>query len=98
MIVFRRFAHLVLAIATIAGFALGAGPDTWSQTGMMTVPLSGHTATLLGSGQVVAAGGCGISSCPTATSETYDPQSAAWTSAGNIYPGAVWSSAEQFVP
>ena len=84
MIVFRRFAHLVLAIATIAGFALGAGPDTWSQTGTMTVPLSGHTATLLGSGQVVAAGGCAISSCPTATSETYDPQSAAWTSAGNL--------------
>jgi N-acetylneuraminic acid mutarotase len=50
----------------------------------MIVPRYEHTATLLVDGQVVAAGGCAISRCPTDTSETYNPQSGAWTAAGKM--------------
>jgi len=62
----------------------GAPPDTWVSTGTMNVPRFGHTASLLTSGQVLAAGGCAVRTCPTSSSETYNPATGTWTAAGNL--------------
>ena len=52
------------------------GADSWTVTGTMVTPRSGHTATLLPSGKVLVAGG---GTKPNASAELYDPATGAWT-------------------
>ena len=52
---------------------------TWQVTGSLTDGRSFHTATLLGNGKVLVAGGIGVSSA-----ELYDPTTAVWTLTGSM--------------
>jgi N-acetylneuraminic acid mutarotase len=61
--------------------------DAWSTTGSMSLGREWHTATLLGSGEVLVAGGGGdfwseyVPASATASSELYSPSSGTWSSA-----------------
>ena len=61
---------------------------TLSLTGSLNVPRIGHTATLLGNGKVLVAGGyannCCMESDLTNTAELYDPATGEWSYTGNI--------------
>jgi hypothetical protein len=75
---------------TFTGSAELYNPATgaWAATGSMTTARSGHTATLLPSGQVLVAGGdgsCVNGSCPMLSSaELYNPATGAWTATGSM--------------
>jgi WD40 repeat protein len=60
----------------------------WAATGSMTTARTGHTATLLPSGQVLVAGGegsCVNGSCPIlASAELYNPATGTWTPTGSM--------------
>ena len=48
-------------------------PGTWTYTGTLNVPRSGHTATLLNTGKVLIAGGVNSATfAPTNSAEIYD--------------------------
>src|SRR5438094_87622 len=51
--------------------------QTWTPTGNMAIPREHHTATLLGDGTVLVAGG--DSRPATATAEIYHPDTRSWT-------------------
>jgi len=51
----------------------------WTAAGSMITARSGHTATLLPNGQLLAAGGSAL-----ATAELYDPASGLWSVTGNM--------------
>lgn len=77
----------IMSLASAEIFDPGTGMFT--KTGNMTVPRESHTATLLNSGKVLIAGGSdGTLGNPSpaailyATSETFDPSSGTFTSAG----------------
>jgi hypothetical protein len=53
--------------------------NSWSPTGAMAARRSGHTATLLPSGQVLVAGGD-----ERGSAELYDPTGGTWTPAGTM--------------
>ena len=64
---------------------------TWSSTGALSQPASGHTATLLPDGKVLVAGGttlvvaAGINTFPaSAAAQVYDPATGVWTSTGSM--------------
>ncbi len=61
---------------------------TWTRTGDMTTPRSGHSATLLQDGTVLVAGGCGVIPCnqALASAEIYNPATATgtFTSTGSM--------------
>jgi large repetitive protein len=80
-------ASLVAAVPVVAAAAAAnqisvagsAGPpNTWVPTGPMSVARAGQTATLLGDGKVLVAGG------GTATAELYNPASATFTATGSM--------------
>jgi N-acetylneuraminic acid mutarotase len=58
------------------------GTNTWSSAGSMASPRGLHTATLLGNGKVLVAGGSGSGYLQTA--EVYDPGTNTWSSAGSM--------------
>jgi N-acetylneuraminic acid mutarotase len=63
------------------------GTGTWSAAGTMTVERGGHTATLLGNGKVLVAGGTtGSFMNPVvhASSELYEPATGAWSASGSF--------------
>lgn len=70
---------------------------SWTPTGSMATGRAHHTATLLNSGTVLVTGGsivaAGVETGETASAETYDPDTGAWTSAGNMAVVRVNSSA-----
>ncbi len=59
------------------------GADSWTATGTMVAPRSGHTATLLPSGKVLAAGGK-VGGVAVASAELYDPSTGTWTATGTM--------------
>jgi N-acetylneuraminic acid mutarotase len=68
------------ALATAEVYDPGSG--TWSPTGSMSGPRYALTASLLPSGQVLAAGGYEIGTLQTA--ELYDPTAGTWSSISNM--------------
>jgi N-acetylneuraminic acid mutarotase len=59
-------------------------PTTWHQAASMAAARAAHTATLLSSGVVLAAGGFGISGNNLASAELYDPVANMWSAAGSL--------------
>ena len=60
---------------------------TWTDTGSMTSPRTGHTATLLPNGKVLVTGGYLMDSIgyhSLASAELYDPATGIWTATGSF--------------
>jgi hypothetical protein len=77
------FLLLLLGVAGECQIALAQSPGTFTATGGMTAPRSGHTATLLANGKVLIAGGeAGFT--PLSTAELYDPVSGTFTPTGDM--------------
>ncbi|WP_438021353.1 kelch repeat-containing protein [Sorangium sp. So ce315] len=57
--------------------------NTWTAKASMSTPRVGHTATLLGNGMVLVAGGSD-GSTELATAELYDPATNTWSSAASM--------------
>lgn len=55
---------------------------SFSMTGVMSIPRAGHTATLLGTGKVLVAGGAMSDGLTTASAELYDPATGTFTLTG----------------
>jgi len=66
-----------LLLTTVPSFA------SWTKTGSLRSARASHTATLLSSGYVLAAGGSS-NNIPLATSELYNSASGTWSSTGNM--------------
>jgi N-acetylneuraminic acid mutarotase len=56
----------------------------WTLTGNMTLGRTGHTATLLKTGQVLVTGGSAYEITCYASAELYDPATGEWTATGNM--------------
>ena len=81
----RHIFGFLLLLSGIAGecqIALAQSPGTFTATGVMTVPRSGHTATLLANGKVLIAGG--DAGFTLSTAELYDPVSGTFTRTGDM--------------
>lgn len=57
--------------------------NTWSQTGAMSAARTGHTATPLGSGKLLVAGGTGTLGV-SASAELYDEATGTWSPTGSM--------------
>jgi len=57
----------------------------WTLTHPMRAARDRHTATLLATGQVLVAGGFGVTIKPLASAELYDPRTGAWTLTGSLH-------------
>src|SRR5215472_16979364 len=85
-------ALLLLEVAGHVSIALAQSPNTFTTTGNMSTPRSGHTATLLTSGKVLITVGAGpySSTLPPlvipllASAELYDPSSGTFTATGSM--------------
>ncbi|HSN53116.1 MAG TPA: M6 family metalloprotease domain-containing protein [Candidatus Sulfomarinibacteraceae bacterium] len=91
--------RVLLADAEGNGLTLLWTPATgrWQLAGSMRLGRSGHTATVLGNGVVVVAGGRDASGIPIGTVELFDPAAAAW-SFGSSLARARWDHAAAVVP
>jgi ELWxxDGT repeat protein/VCBS repeat-containing protein len=59
------------------------GAESWTPTGSLIVPRTGHTATLLPNGKVLVTGGHNASGL-LRTAEIYDPANGVWSVTGNL--------------
>src|SRR5690349_13319074 len=67
---------LLWGAASHAPMAMAQSPGTFTATGDMTTPRSGHTATLLADGTVLIVGG--------ASAELYDPRTGTFKATGGM--------------
>ncbi|MHB1973975.1 MAG: kelch repeat-containing protein [Acidimicrobiales bacterium] len=89
------FAAVGLAAAAPAD---AATPGSWSATGAMPVGLADATATLLGDGDVLVAGGqSAASGSPSSTAELYDPANGSWSLTGAM-PVAMTGATATLLP
>ena len=75
------------ATTTTYSFVLttnGQNGGTWSAAGTLSAARMNHTATPLGDGTVLVAGGKGAGNVLLASAEIYDPGPNAWTTAGSM--------------
>lgn len=72
---------LVVLAATLPGAAQAQTSGTWSTTGTLNIPRTGHTATLLANGQVLVVGGQN-SAGTLITAELYNPATGTWSTTG----------------
>lgn len=66
---------------------------TFSATGSMSTPRATHTATLLGTGKVLIAGGVTANGVVTASAELYDPATGTFTLTGTMHYSRVTHTA-----
>jgi galactose oxidase-like protein len=71
----RTSVILQLLLSTGAAVALAQSPGKFVATGSMTIPRTGHSATLLTNGKVLIAGGALTTNQVLNTAELYDPVS-----------------------
>ena len=81
----RKTTILVPAVLVVAmnAFAFGAS-GTWAPTGSMISPREGHTATLLGNGHVLVAGGTN-NGFAINSAELYNRTTGTWASTGSMH-------------
>src|SRR5262245_18701650 len=87
---------LLLGATGHGGTALAQSPGTFTATGEMTTPRSGHTATLLANGKVLIAGGFASLAAPSGwldTAELYDPETGVFTPTGSMTTPRILHSA-----
>ncbi len=78
---------------------LGGGPaaavsiNPWSPAASMSTPRGFFTATLLGNGEVLVAGGEDASSTETASAELYDPTTNTWSPAASLAQSRAYQTA-----
>jgi len=75
---------VVFVIVSFAFPVFAGGSGTWTATGTLNFPRVGHTATLLGNGQVLVAGGEDTSGNRIASAELYNPATGKWTETGSL--------------
>jgi hypothetical protein len=80
----------LFAISTSTASAQTSG--TWTNTGSLNTPRTGHTATLLPNGDVLVAGGKDATG-DLASAELYTPATGMWTSAGSMSTPRIGHSA-----
>jgi hypothetical protein len=76
-----RKAFPILVLAASGQMCIAQG--IFTATGTMTIARAGHTATLLGDGRVLIAGGDGAGSA-VSTAELYDPATGTFSRTGNM--------------
>jgi N-acetylneuraminic acid mutarotase len=74
--------------ATIPAVDSLASDSSWVSTGSLNTARQGHTATLLGNGQVLVAGGTNTRSLVSA--ELFDPATGNWTYTGSMSAGRTY--------
>src|SRR5437870_244912 len=73
-----------VCIILLLGFIrVAASPNTFTATGPMSTPRTGHTLTLLRNGMVLAVGGSNGQG-PVATAELYHPATSVWSRTGSL--------------
>ena len=70
------------ALVAVLGFGMAAQAADWSAAGSLATARYDHTATLLPSGKVLAAGG--DRPIPLASAAIYDPATNAWSAADSL--------------
>jgi hypothetical protein len=78
---------LVVLAAGQTPKAAAQSPGTFTATGNMTMPRTGHTATLLADGRVLIAGGNSFNGFDykiLSSAELYDPRTGTFTATGNM--------------
>lgn len=90
-----RAARVWLFALTLAVFSAGAASAAgFGPAAPMSAPRQFHTATLLTSGKVLAAGGAGsVGAAAYASAELYDPSANAWSAAAAMGSPRQWHSA-----
>ncbi|HTS56301.1 MAG TPA: kelch repeat-containing protein [Terriglobales bacterium] len=76
--------RLALLSCVVGLFGYAQSPGTFTATGSMTTPRSGHTATLLADGRVLLAGGDTTGFNTQSSAELYDPRIGTFTATGNM--------------
>jgi hypothetical protein len=83
-VVVRTLAFTVLGFIASSPLSLFAQSGTWTATGTLNIPRTGHTATLLVNGEVLVTGGEDSSKNLIASAELYNPATGKWTVTGNL--------------
>lgn len=76
--------RLLLLLCVVAASGYAQSPGTFTATGSMTTPRSGHTATLLADGRVLIAGGERGNFQGLSSAELYDPRTGGFTATGSM--------------
>jgi hypothetical protein len=70
--------------------------QTWTPTGSLAIPRSGHIATLMPGGKILVMGGRNASDQNLSSAELYDPVAGTWSGTANLQYGRAVFSATLF--